>query len=550
MDSPIVRSRAERSVISAIFIALVCATTAFSSLPAVGAAPDRFIDDENSVHEGAIDAIAEIGITTGCNPPANDRYCPERPLTRGEMASMIVRASDFDTAPASRFVDLNGTIHRHDIEALAAADVTRGCNPPRNDRFCPDALVTRGQMATFLTRYFGLEDPDPSSTPFTDTTGTVHEHDVDALAAQGITKGCNPPTNDRFCPERPVTRGEVATFFARALDLDVADDGPGPGSPPAGESDGEGPGGGGGTPPPPPTGPGWRPAYPGQPRPGTVLWGAAVGQNSDPAPRHEVPTGEPLSVRRTFYQWNHRTGYMIQTVTEDVSRGRLPWVSIKTPGWQEMASGAHDADIDAMLRALDRIDGPVWLTIHHEPEGGGGVNSPDDPAGPAGHLAMNRRVRQRMNAVGVDNVALAPILMDWTWDPASGRNPNAWWDPDVYDFVGVDHYVCYSGSTACVSESLLNDIWYDVRAWAADQGVDVAVGEWGMRGDGEDAARRLRAWYEAAVESHSDGRGARVAALSAFDSDANVPQSYVLVGRQLTTFHELLTDDRTAEPAP
>ena len=37
-------------------------------------------------------------------------------------------------------------------EALAAAGVTRGCNPPVNDRFCPADLVTRGQMAAFLYR--------------------------------------------------------------------------------------------------------------------------------------------------------------------------------------------------------------------------------------------------------------------------------------------------------------------------------------------------------------------------------------------------------------
>jgi hypothetical protein len=39
-----------------------------------------------------------------------------------------------------------------DIAALAQAGITRGCNPPTNDRYCPDDNVTRGQMAAFLTR--------------------------------------------------------------------------------------------------------------------------------------------------------------------------------------------------------------------------------------------------------------------------------------------------------------------------------------------------------------------------------------------------------------
>ncbi len=35
--------------------------------------------------------------------------------------------------------------------------------------------------------------------------------------AAGVTKGCNPPDNDQFCPERPLIRAEMASFFVRAL---------------------------------------------------------------------------------------------------------------------------------------------------------------------------------------------------------------------------------------------------------------------------------------------------------------------------------------------
>ncbi len=40
---------------------------------------------------------------------------------------------------------------------------------------------------------------------------------------------------------------------------------------------------------------------------------------------------------------------------------------------------------------------------------------------------MNRHVRERMTALGVRNVALALILMSYTWNPASGRVPEEWW---------------------------------------------------------------------------------------------------------------------------
>jgi hypothetical protein len=54
---------------------------------------------------------------------------------------------------AGRFTDVPATnTFVNDIEWLADAGVTRGCNPPQNTRYCPDDTVTRGQMAAFLKR--------------------------------------------------------------------------------------------------------------------------------------------------------------------------------------------------------------------------------------------------------------------------------------------------------------------------------------------------------------------------------------------------------------
>ena len=83
-------------------------------------------------------------------------------------------------------------------------------------RFCPDDPVTRGQMATFLVRAFGLGSA--SSAGFADTEGHGHAADIDALAAANITQGCDVDPA-RFCPDDPVTRGQMATFLARALGL-------------------------------------------------------------------------------------------------------------------------------------------------------------------------------------------------------------------------------------------------------------------------------------------------------------------------------------------
>ena len=61
--------------------------------------------------------------------------------------------------------------------------------------------MTRGQMAAFLVRLLGLTDR--GSTDFVDDDGSTFEADIEKLAAAGITRGCNPPANTKFCPERP-----------------------------------------------------------------------------------------------------------------------------------------------------------------------------------------------------------------------------------------------------------------------------------------------------------------------------------------------------------
>jgi hypothetical protein len=103
------------------------------------------------------------------------------------------------------------------INQLREMGVTKGCNPPTNDMFCPNDYVTRGQMAAFLVRFFGYTD-NGGGDLFIDDNGHLFENDIDKLGTAGVTKGCNPPTNDMFCPNDYVTRGQMAAFLQRAFD--------------------------------------------------------------------------------------------------------------------------------------------------------------------------------------------------------------------------------------------------------------------------------------------------------------------------------------------
>lgn len=221
-------------------IVLLAASLAAVNLSAAGAAElppgGSFLDDDYSVHEPAIEAIAAAGITKGCNPPLNNLFCPTDPVTRGQMAAFLVRALSLPEAAGSPFSDAGG-VFEDAINRLAEAGITKGCNPPTNDRFCPDGSVTRGQMAAFLARALHL--PASSGDSFTDDGQSVFEASIESLASAGITKGCNPPTNDHFCPDQPVTREQMATFLTRGLGLTPLDPPERPG-PPVGNPDGSG----------------------------------------------------------------------------------------------------------------------------------------------------------------------------------------------------------------------------------------------------------------------------------------------------------------------
>jgi|GEM_PF-4043810 len=174
-----------------------------------------FYDMFGSVFYADILWMGNTGITQGCNPPTNTLYCGADAVTRGQMAAFLVRALGLTATGTIDFVDDNGSIFEADIEKLAAAGITKGCNPPSNTKFCPDSPVTRGQMAAFLVRALALTAT--GSVDFVDDNGSVFEADIEKLATAGITLGCNPPANSKFCPDALVTRGQLAAFLNRAV---------------------------------------------------------------------------------------------------------------------------------------------------------------------------------------------------------------------------------------------------------------------------------------------------------------------------------------------
>lgn len=285
--------------------------------------------------------------------------------------------------------------------------------------------------------------------------------------------------------------------------------------------------------------------FPGDPNPlktGKAYWGAAIQGNGDPA-RHETPTGKSLSVRRTYFAWDGRQK-MIDTAKADLAANRIPFISTKTPGWAEMASGKRDAEIDDALRKLDALGGPVWFVVHHEPEGGcndscKGPKGEDDAAGAAGWLAMQKKIRERMNVVGTKNVAFVSNLMAWTFDSRSGRNPNDWWAEGVWDVYSADAYC--DGSTCLDGQNTVPDTksWKGYEAFATSKNIPMAVGEWGDRGESVAAGQDIQKTWDYAFTNKKD-----VVAWTYFDSNLNSDSGgWELKGAALTQFQTILKND-------
>ena len=116
---------------------------------------------------------------------------------------------------AQRFDDVSEShLFFGEIEFFALAEITTGCGA---GMYCPDAPVTRREIAAFLERALRASNwTPPAVVPlFTDVLpGSLFAGHIEALRADGITSGCSQTT---FCPESPVTRAQMAALLLKAM---------------------------------------------------------------------------------------------------------------------------------------------------------------------------------------------------------------------------------------------------------------------------------------------------------------------------------------------
>ncbi|RAV09759.1 S-layer homology domain-containing protein [Paenibacillus contaminans] len=108
------------------------------------------------------------------------------------------------------FSDLAGHWAGEDIEKLAFEGIIDGMD---EERFVPDAMITRAQFATMLVRALKLDESD-ATTPFTDVPeDSWYRAAVSGAYAAGLIQGM---TENGFAPEEEITREQMTVMIMRA----------------------------------------------------------------------------------------------------------------------------------------------------------------------------------------------------------------------------------------------------------------------------------------------------------------------------------------------
>jgi hypothetical protein len=219
-----------------------------------------------------------------------------------------------------------------------------------------------------------------------------------------------------------------------------------------------------------------------------ALIGSAFGSNTDPT-TWEREMGHPLGVRRTYYGAS-QVDKAVSVSKADLAQDRIPWISFKLPySWSEMAAGKGDAWTTDLAAKLSKLDGPVWVAFHHEPEGDGDIKQ---------WTAMQARLAPIVRA-WAPNVAFTIVLTGWhqffgsaqySLDSLMPKNTKV-------DMVGVDVYNFYGvvkdGKTTTKMTNFEASYFKPLNAWASAHGMAWGVAETGFT---DSASKVDPAWVQ------------------------------------------------------
>lgn len=399
-----------RFLAATLGIALVATTLTALAAPAV--AQDYFDDISGNQHAAAIVALAQAGVIQGCTADGS-KFCPKDGVRRDQSASFLARAMQLRDR-THNFTDVSArSPHSGSIGAIWRAGITSGCD---DRRYCPLETMTRAQMATMLRR--ALDLPDDRSIRFDDVDpGSVHAPGIRAIAAAGITLGCD-DAGTLFCPQDTVRRDHMASFLARAWGL-------------------EGP-----VPCPDVDNPEVEPIGPGVPASSAYLTTAAVEtesgrlemlSNDQPTSRSARIDGSSLTATATIPEGSRTWAHTV--IDDQVYVGQ--WgASANAPNLFRFPDADSGGDRTAQAVATVPTGGEFWtLTADEDDNLYAGTRAHVSP-GPIGGIEPDEHVVHRIRPDGTIDHLKFTVDEDYRNDPRPDVKQLVWHDGALYVGLG------------------------------------------------------------------------------------------------------------------
>ncbi|MEK4129909.1 S-layer homology domain-containing protein [Solibacillus sp. FSL W8-0474] len=177
--------------------------------PVTSAASFTDVKETNS-HYDAIQSLVKRDIINGYE---DKTYRPNATLTRGQTAKILANLLNLDTSSKlSKFTDIpTSSEYIGAINALAERGIINGYE---DGTFKPSAPITRGQMAKIIVNTFELDIATDINLPFTDVTEkNGYRSYIQTLLNHKITQGSSLSI---YAPNQAVKRGQMASFVVRA----------------------------------------------------------------------------------------------------------------------------------------------------------------------------------------------------------------------------------------------------------------------------------------------------------------------------------------------
>ncbi|RAP73972.1 S8 family serine peptidase [Paenibacillus montanisoli] len=180
----------------------------------IGAEPivAGFRDIDGHWAEDAIASLSKSGIVKGSG---NYRFHPDKSITRAEAVSMLVRAFEPVPIKGAGFSDVPATHWAY--TAISEASGTGWIGGYPGGAFGPSRPITREEMASILLRVLRLNAGRPNASPFSDVeTARWSSAAIQAMKRSGLLGGY---PDGSFKPERTASRAEFAALLLRAVQM-------------------------------------------------------------------------------------------------------------------------------------------------------------------------------------------------------------------------------------------------------------------------------------------------------------------------------------------